>query len=99
MSLPVSASIDHYVGMAISARRKELDLSPVELAYLVHIDIVRLTQLEIGTARPEPQLLLALADILNVQISYFFTSVANTRVEQKSADRISSSASLVASPV
>jgi len=95
MSFRVAVSIDRYVGMAISARRKELGLSSIELSDRVRIDAATLRQLEDGTGRPSPRLLLALSDTLKVRVSYFFTGVANTRFEQKPVDRAPNGASLV----
>ena len=70
----LSITIDFYVGLAMFTRRKELGLSSIKFADLLGIDIATVKQLETGATRPSAQLLLAIANILKVEISYFFNS-------------------------
>jgi transcriptional regulator with XRE-family HTH domain len=75
------SQIDVHVGNRIRARRGQLGMSDAELAVAVGISRRTLRSYEIGTVRPMPARLAAIATTLAVPIAFFFDGVLQSRRE------------------
>jgi transcriptional regulator with XRE-family HTH domain len=76
-----ASQIDVHLGNRIRARREQLGISDAELAVAVGIGRHKLQSYEIGTVRPIPARLAAIATTLSVPIAYFFDGVPQSRGE------------------
>jgi transcriptional regulator with XRE-family HTH domain len=78
-----ASQIDVHVGNRIRARREQLGMSEAELAVAVGISRRTLHSYEIGTVRPTPVRLAAVATTLAVPIAFFFDGVLQSRGERE----------------
>jgi transcriptional regulator with XRE-family HTH domain len=77
------SQIDVHVGTRMQARREQLGMSDTELAVAVGISRRTLRSYEVGTVRPTPARLAAIATTLAVPIAFFFEGVLQSRGETK----------------
>lgn len=66
------SSIDAHVGAQLRLRRKQLRISLIRLARAVGIEVNQLAAIEEGHVRLEPKAMAEVAEVLRVDVSYFF---------------------------
>jgi transcriptional regulator with XRE-family HTH domain len=76
-----ASKVDVHVGNQIRARREQLGMSGGELADALGISRRTLQSYEIGTVRPTPARLAAIAATLAVSIAFFFDGMLQSRGE------------------
>jgi transcriptional regulator with XRE-family HTH domain len=63
---------DLYVGTRAQSRRETIELSVEDVASAIGCDANHLQQIEAGARRPSAELLIDLAEQLEVKLEYFF---------------------------
>ena len=70
------ASDDRIVGSRLRLRRKQLAISPQELAELLGVDVEEIANCEAGAKRLGAARLARASEVLDTPISYFFAELA-----------------------
>lgn len=74
-------SVDIYVGKRLKARRLFLGLSQTDLATRVDVSFQQIQKYELGRNRVSASKLWGIAQILGVQVGYFFDGLTGCDVE------------------
>ena len=67
-----SINLDKWVGLQITRRRTEIELTKEDLAAMTGCTVAEIRSFEFAWRRPKPAQILQLANTLGVRVSYFF---------------------------
>ena len=94
--LQTAKRVDRHVGIMIRQRRKELGLTQQGLAAQLDISYQQIQKYESGTNRVSAGRLYILAEVLGVDLSYFFRELPESGARPAPAEPASGSPELVA---